>query len=326
MNNKILANKRKEIHGTNVLQKILPFVSLVLLIVIFSLASPNFLSMNNLSGILISTAVTGVLAIAVTFVIISGGIDLSIGTLMSFTSIITAVIIVWWKLPVLIGVIGGILVGALVGFFNGIAVVKMKIPPFVATLGMMMIVRGLSLVITDAAPIYFTDIPVFQEISLGNIYGFFVKNGVLIFFALAIIAHFVLSKTILGRYTFAIGGNREAARLSGVKVDLWNSSVYVLTGGIVGVAGVLMASRLNSANPALGFGYELDAIAAAVIGGASLSGGRGTIVGSVIGAFIMSVLLNGLRMLSVPPEWQIVLSGAIIIGAVFIDQLRMRRG
>jgi ribose transport system permease protein len=194
---------------------------------------------------------------------------------------------------------------------------------------MMLILKGLSLVISGTKPIYFNDTPGFNQIALGSAIGSVfpgvpVPNGVLILFAVALLAAFVLSKTALGRYTFALGSNEEAVRLSGVNVDRWKIAVYATAGGICGVAGLLIASRLNSAQPALGQGYELDAIAAVVIGGTSLSGGRGTVLGTLIGALIISVLANGLRILSVPQEWQTVVTGSIIILAVYADILRRR--
>ena len=170
----------------------------------------------------------------------------------------------------------------------------------------------------------------FDKISLGSfvetVLPFLpIPNGALIFFIVAVLASIVLNKTALGRYTFALGSNEEAVRLSGVNVDRWKVIIYSFSGGICGIAGLLIASRLNSAQPALGQGYELDAIAAVVIGGTSLAGGSGTILGTIIGAFIMSVLTNGLRILSVAQEWQTVITGVIIIAAVVIDQLRHRR-
>jgi ribose transport system permease protein len=206
----------------------------------------------------------------------------------------------------------------------------MKIPPFIATLGMMLMLKGLSLVISDTRPIYFNDTPGFTDISRGSIIGSIIPglpipNGVLILFLVAIAVSYILGRTILGRYTFALGSNEEAVRLSGVNTDAWKMAIYALAGGICGIAGLLIASRLNSAQPALGLGYELEAIAAVVIGGTSLAGGRGTILGTLIGALIMSVLTNGLRILSVAQEWQTVVTGAIIILAVYADMLRRRR-
>ncbi|UGB29314.1 ABC transporter permease [Metabacillus sp. B2-18] len=311
---------------SGMLQQLLAFASLILLVIIFSLASPNFLQFSNIVGILLSTAVIGILALGATFVIITGGIDLSVGTVMTLCSVMTGVFITMWGVPTLIGVIGGILTGAFCGFLCGLAISKMKIPPFIATLAMMMIAKGLALVISGTKPIYFTDSPGFSDISLGNIIpGFGIPNGVIIFFAVAIIGSLILSKTIIGRYNFALGSNEEATRLSGVNVDRWKIIIYTMAGVFTGIAGVLMASRLNSAQPALGMGYELEAIAAVVIGGTSLSGGKGTIVGTVIGALIMSVLTNGLRILSVPQEWQTVVVGFVIILAVYADILRRKK-
>jgi ribose transport system permease protein len=312
----------------NAMQKVLAFASLIAMLVIFSLASPNFFQTQNLIAIMLATAVNGVLAIGVTFVIVTSGIDLSIGTLMTFCAVITGVVLTNWHMPIWLGVLAALATGALVGTASGWLIAKLKLPPFIATLGMMNITKGLSLIIAHSRPIYFNDTPGFANISLGsilNIPGFAVPNAVFIFFALAILMSFVLNKTILGRYTFALGSNEEAARLSGVNVDRWKIAIYALAGAICGVAGILIGSRLNSAQPALGQGYELDAIAAAVIGGTSLSGGEGTILGTVIGAFIMSVLTNGLRILSVPQEWQTVVTGLIIIFAVYADILRRRK-
>ncbi|WP_153730587.1 ABC transporter permease [Sporosarcina obsidiansis] len=307
------------------IQQILAFASLIALIIFFSLASGSFLQYSNIIGILLSTAVIGILALGATFVIITGGIDLSVGTVMTLSSVMIGVIVVDGGMPIWVGIVGGILTGALCGLLSGFAIAKLNIPPFIATLAMMMIAKGLALVISSAAPIYFSDHPSFTKISLGSITpGIEVPNAILIFFIMAIIGGIILSKTILGRYNFAIGSNEEATKLSGVNVNFWKMSIYTLAGAFTGVAGVLMAARLNSAQPALGQGYELEAIAAVVIGGTSLSGGKGTIVGTVIGALIMSVLTNGLRIMSIPQEWQTVVVGLVIILAVYADTLRKK--
>jgi ribose transport system permease protein len=311
-------------------QKLLAFASLIALLVGFTLASPNFMQMSNIIAILQATSVNGVLAIGVTLVIITGGIDLSVGTLMTFCSVIAGVVLTYWGLPLPVGIVAAIAAGTLCGLASGTFVAKMKIPPFIATLGMMLMLKGLSLVISDTRPIYFNDTPGFTDISRGSIIGSIIPelpipNGVLILFIVAIAVSYILGRTILGRYTFALGSNEEAVRLSGVNTDAWKMAIYALAGGICGIAGLLIASRLNSAQPALGLGYELEAIAAVVIGGTSLAGGRGTIMGTLIGALIMSVLTNGLRILSVAQEWQTVVTGAIIILAVYADMLRRRR-
>jgi ribose transport system permease protein len=315
---------------SDAIQRLLAFGALIVMVIFFSLASPNFLTAGNIVGILLSTAVVGVLALGATFVIISGGIDLSVGTVMTLSAVMTAVIITNMGLPVPVGIVGGILTGGVAGAFNGLLIARFKIPPFIATLGTLNIARGLALVMSDLAPIYFNDTPEFSGTAMGSIIGsilpaFAVPNIVLVLFGAALLASLVLTRTVLGRYTFAIGSNEEAARLSGVSVRRWKAGVYILCGLFAGLAGVMIGARLNSAQPSLGFGYELDAIAAAVIGGTSLSGGEGSILGTVIGAFIISTLTNGLRILSVPQEWQTVVTGGIVILAVYLDIVRRRQ-
>jgi ribose transport system permease protein len=317
---------------SNATQRILAFGALILLFVAFSLASPVFYSFNNVSGILLATAVNGVLALGATFVIITGGIDLSVGTVMTFAAVVTALFIgddqhiLGINYPLIVGVLAGILAGALCGLTNGFFIAKLKIPPFITTLGMMYITKGLSLVLSHLKPIYFNSNPGFRDIAMGSIIPqIAIPNAVFIMFGAAVIAGLILGKTILGRYNVALGSNEEATRLSGVNTDRWKMAIYTLCGTFAGLGGVLMASRLNSAQPALGSGYELDAIAAVVIGGTSLAGGEGTILGTIIGAFVKSVLDNGLRIINVPQEWQIVVTGGIVIGAVYLDIVRRRR-
>ncbi|NOU91481.1 ABC transporter permease [Paenibacillus sp. LMG 31460] len=315
---------------TGAAQKLLAFASLIMLVIIFSVSSSNFFQFNNIVAIMLSTAVIGVLALGSTFVIITSGIDLAVGTVMTFSSVMAGVIITTWHLPMPLGIIGGIATGAVCGLISGLLVAKMKIPPFIATLAMMMVTKGLSLVISGTKPIYFNDTPAFSQISMGSILnsiipGFEIPNAILVFFGAAIIASIILSRTIIGRYNFALGSNEESTRLSGVNVDYWKIVIYSLTGVFSGIAGIMMASRLNSAQPALGSGYELEAIAAVVIGGTSLSGGKGSILGTVIGALIMSVLTNGLRILSVKQEWQTVIVGVVVVLAVYADMIRRRK-
>lgn len=328
------AIKKKNIRKAP-LQKVVIFVGLIALFLAFSILSPNFLTVSNLSGILLATMINGLLACGATYIIINGGIDLSIGTNMTVTGVLMGMLIVKAGLPLELGVLCGVGIGALIGLLNGIMVTRMKLPPFIATLGMQMVTKGVAIVLTNGTPIYFTDYPNYQKLAGGSVLqdllaklgleNINIPNGVLIMFAVAIIMAYVLSRTRLGRYLYAIGSNREAARLSGVKVWNWEMLAYVIGGTMSGIAAVLMSSRLNSANPSLGSGYEMDAVAACVIGGASLAGGEGSISGTIIGAFIISVLTNGLRIMSVPTEWQTVLTGLIIIVAVFLDMLRKRK-
>jgi ribose transport system permease protein len=317
--------KKKRINS-NALQQVLAFASLIVLILIFSISSSNFFQFDNIIGILLSTAVVGILALGATMIIVTSGIDLSVGTVLTLSSVMTGVFAVNLGFPVWAAVIGGIVTGAVTGLVSGTAIAKLKIPPFIATLAMMMIAKGLALVISKATPIYFTSLPSFNKIAMGSIIpGSGIPNAIFIFFGMAILASLILNKTIIGRYTFALESNEEATRLSGVNVNKWKVIIYMIAGAFTGVAGIVMASRLNSAQPALGAGYELEAIAAVVIGGTSLSGGKGTILGTVIGALIMSVLTNGLQILSVPQEWQTVVVGAVILLAVYTDVLRNKK-
>jgi ribose transport system permease protein len=323
-------SQRKSLFRSDAMQRVLAFGALIVMFIVFSLASPNFFQFNNIVGILLATAVNGVLALGVTFVIITGGIDLSVGTVMTFAAVIAGLVVANMGLPVIVGVLAALAAGAVCGAGNGLIIAKMKLPPFIATLGMFYVTKGLALVISGLKPIYFTDAPSFANIAMGSVLGaiipgFAIPNAVIILFGAAAVAAFVLGKTILGRYTFALGSNEEATRLSGVNVDAWKIAVYTLCGAFAGLAGVLISSRLNSAQPALGAGYELDAIAAAVIGGTSLRGGEGTIMGTIIGAFVISTLTNGLRILSVPQEWQTVITGGIVILAVYLDIIRRRQ-
>lgn len=325
----VAQTRTRSLFRADAAQKLMAFAGLIALFVVFSLASPNFFTFDNIIGILLATAVNGILALGVTFIIVTGGIDLSLGTVMTLAAVMAGVVVTNLGMPIPLGILAALVTGAFAGLLNGAAISKMKIPPFIATLGMMMIAKGLALVISQAKPIYFNDTPTFRQLAMGSILGriipgFNVPNAVLVLFLAAVIATLVLSKTILGRYAVALGSNEEATRLSGVNVDRWKMAIYALGGTFSGLAGVIMAARLNSAQPALGAGYELDAIAAAVIGGTSLSGGDGTILGTIIGAFIISVLTNGLRILSVPQEWQMVVTGAIVIFAVYSDIIRRR--
>ena len=306
------------------LQQMLAFGTLIALVIIFFIASPRFLTISNISSILLSTAVIGILAVGTTFVIITGGIDLSLGTAMTLCSVVTGLLLTDAGLPLPVGVLGGIAMGALIGLINGFNVAILGLPPFIATLSMMLVAQGLALVLSGVAPIYFTEVPGFSKIALGEIIPS-IPNAVLILFLLALVAGVILRKTMLGRMTYAIGSNEEATRLSGINTRRWLLIIYTMAGVATGIAGVVLAARLNSAQPQLGVGYELQAIAAVIIGGTSLLGGRGSILGTIIGALIMSVLINGLRILAIQTEWQTVVVGLVVLIAVFADNLRKRR-
>lgn len=308
------------------LQQLLAAASLIVIVAFFSFASSHFFTANNLVSILTAATVTGILALGTTFVIITGGIDLSIGTGMVLCGVMAGVFLTYWGWPLWAGVAATILFGGIIGLVNGVNVSVLGIPPFIATLGMMLIAAGLSLVISGTKPIYFNDTPEFQQImNLSIIPGLRFPLGVAIFIVMIVVAAVLLSKTIVGRYAFSIGSNEAATALSGINVQRWKIVIYTMAGLFVGLAGVLSASRLSSAQPTGGLGLELEAIAAVVIGGTSLQGGKGSIVGTVIGALIMAVLTNGLRITSVPQEWQSVAVGIVILVAVYLDMLRRRR-
>lgn len=306
-------------------QQFLAFGGLILIFLFFSIISPHFMTFSNVMSILLSTVVIGTLAIGTTFVVASAGIDLSLGTGMALCAVMAGVFITYWGMPVPLGVAMTILFGGLIGFINGFNITILKIPAFIATLAMMMVAKGLALVISGSTPIYFSDTPSYYMISSGNIIpGLEIPNAVLLWVVVIVVAGLILSKTLFGRYVYAIGSNEDATALSGINVRRWKMAIYTFGGLFIGLAGVFISARLNSAQPALGMGYELKAIAAVVIGGTSLFGGVGTITGTVIGALIMSVLTNGLQIISVPQEWQTVVLGAVILGAVYLDSFRRK--
>ncbi|HWM35545.1 MAG TPA: ABC transporter permease [Streptomyces sp.] len=287
-------------------RQLLAFASLVAIFVFFSVASPNFLNYSNVTSMLFSTVVIGTLALGATFVIVTGGIDLSVGTGMALCAVMGGVMIVNTGLPVWLGVLGTLLFGGLIGLVNGLNVTVLKLPPFIATLAMMLVAQGLALVISGSAPIYFSADSGYAAISTGSIIpGADFPNAVVIFAVAAVLGGVVLNKTLLGRYTYSIGSNEEATALSGIDVRKWKILIYVLSGLFIGLAGVLISARLGSAQPATGMGYELQAIAAVVIG-----------------ALIISVLNNGLQITSVPQEWQNVILGCVIVAAVYADKAR----
>lgn len=307
------------------LQQFLAFASLIVIFVFFSTANSNFFNYANITSILFSTVVIGTLALGTTFVIITGGIDLSIGTGMTLCAVVSAILIVNVGLPVPLGVLGAICFGGLIGLVNGFNISFLKLPPFIATLAMMLVAQGLSLVLSHTRPIYFSKQPTYTKISTGKLIpGLGLPNAVIILAIVAVVAGVLLNRTILGRYTYSIGSNEEATALSGIDVRKWKIIIYTLAGLFTGLAGVMLSARLGSAQPAGGTGYELQAIAAVVIGGTSLSGGKGSIVGTIIGALIISTLNNGLQIMSIPQEWQNVILGGVILVAVYADMARKR--
>jgi ribose transport system permease protein len=296
-------------------------VVLVVLIVALSILSPYFLSISNFLNILLATSVIGVLAIGATFIISSAGLDLSIGSVVGFAGVVGALAVEQLELPWWTGIIGCLLAGALVGAVNGLLVTRAKIPAFIVTLGMLGVARGAALVLTDGKPIYgLAD----QLVYLGQGRPFGIPAPVIVFLVVAALAHYLLSRTRFGRYTLVIGDNEAAARVTGIPLAAQRLKLYTLSGTLAGLAGLLFMARVNAGDPTAGYNYELTAITAAIIGGTNLFGGRGTVLGTLIGALIMGVLQNGLNLLAVQSFYQQMAIGAVLILAVWLD--RINRG
>ncbi|WP_329461947.1 ABC transporter permease/substrate-binding protein [Streptomyces sp. NBC_01431] len=319
-------NNRTGASGAAVVRRLLldngALSALVVLVVAMALLSGDFLTTQNLLNVGVQAAVTAILAFGVTFVIVSAGIDLSVGSVAALSATVLAWSATSEGVPVWLAVLMAVATGAACGLVNGVLVSYGKLPPFIATLAMLSVGRGLSLVISQGSPIAFPD-PVSV---LGDTLGGWLPAPVLVMIAAGLVTALVLSRTYLGRSMYAIGGNEEAARLSGLRVKRQKLAIYALSGLFAAVAGIVLAARLVSAQPQAAQGYELDAIAAVVIGGASLSGGVGKASGTLIGALILAVLRNGLNLLSVSAFWQQVVIGVVIALAVLLDTLRRRAG
>ncbi|MBY4618089.1 ABC transporter permease [Rhizobium redzepovicii] len=292
----------------------------LLLCVFFSVSNEFFLTWNNLSNVLRQSSINGILAVGVTFVVLTGGIDLSVGSVMALAGAVAGSLLTLASpYPLPIGLVTGFLVGGACGLLSGSLVAYLRLPSFVATLGMLSMARGLTLIYTDGRPIP-NLMPSFKWIGGGSVAG--VPVPALILFAVFALAWICLKHTPFGRYVHAVGGNERAARASGVSTNVIKSAAYVVSGVLAGLAGLLLTARTTAALPQAGVGYELDAIAAVVIGGTSLAGGRGTLVGSLFGALIIGTLNNGMDLLGISSNYQQFLKGAIIILAVVVDRSR----
>lgn len=302
------------------IQRMLPFATLLSLFVVLSVVSPSFLTSTNLASVVRQTAVINIMALGMTMVIVAGGIDLSVGSILAFGGLMGTMALERGvaALPaVLVGVAGG----AGWGFLNGFLTTRLKISPFIVTLGTLGIVRGITLIISDGLPVH--NLPSsFSYLGEGTLAGVPFVLWLLLGSALAV--HFILEHTVLGRAAFAIGSNPEAAYYAGISLAFHTTAVYTLCGALTGLAGMIEASRLMTGQPTAGQGYELQAIAAVVIGGGSLRGGEGTVAGTLIGALIMGLLSNGSDLLGISPYLQQAIIGAVIILAVTVDELRKR--
>jgi len=288
--------------------------------IFFTFANQYFLTWDNWLNLLRQSSINGILAIGVTFVILIKGIDLSVGSVMALAGMIAASLVTSKNEHfVLVAVLAGLGIGAALGLVNGVIVARINVPPFVATLGMLSMARGMTLIFSQGRPIPNLSAP-FRWIGGGDLFGLPVP--VLILFLVFGIGWVVLSYTTFGRYIYAVGGNEKAARTSGVSTRMVTASTYVISGLLAGLAGLVLTSRTTAALPQAGIGYELDAIAAVVIGGTSLAGGRGSLVGTLFGALIIGTINNGMDLMGVSSYYQQLLKGAIIVAAVIADQFR----
>lgn len=303
------------------LQRLLPFFTLILLFIGLTIATPHFLTSVNLASVARQTAVINIMALGMTLVIISGGIDLSVGSMLAIAGLFGTMAIKDGK-PILLGIAIGIGCGLICGLFNGVMITRLRISPFIVTLGTLEAYRGLALVVSKGLPVH--GIPdAFSFLGDGDLLG--IPFSLWVLALCAVLMHFLLENTKLGRYAFAIGSNSSAAYYAGVPIKFHLTAVYGIAGMLTGLAGMIEASRLMTGQPTAGQGYELQAIAAVVIGGGSLAGGEGSVIGTLIGAFIMGLLSNGSDLLGINPYWQQVIIGAVIIAAVAFDELRKRK-
>lgn len=305
------------IHPRTFLSKYGIYFAFLLLTAILAIISPPFLTPSNIINILRQISVNGTIAVGMTLVIITTGIDLSVGSVVALSAVIATSYAHPGEYPLIVPLALGLLAGLACGAINGVLIAKKKLAPFIVTLGMMTAARGIGLVYTNGQPVN----------NLSNSYnqiggGYFLEIPlpVLIFLGVSLCGAFILRYTRFGRYVYAVGGNELAAKVSGVNTDRIIITVYAITGALAGLAGIVLSSRIMSASPSMGQGYELDAIAAVVIGGTSLSGGVGTIAGTVVGALIIGVMNNGLDMLNVSSYWQLIVKGLIIVLAVLLDK------
>lgn len=310
-------------------QKLIAFLALVILYVAFGLINPSFRSWSTLVNIFDASYYIGLMAIGVTFAITSDGIDLSIGTVLMCSSLISGYLVTKFNLPVVLGLLLSILIGMLFGLLNGILVAYMGLPPFIATLGSMMLSKGIGSVVTKAQSVTWPQATSeqgwFRSIFRINQNGVLIPTGFILLIAVAVIAAIFLNKTRPGRYIQALGSNSEATRLSGVNVAKWRTLAYVISGTLAGLAGLAYASIYSTVLPGGGAGFELDAIAGVVIGGTSMSGGYGTISGTLIGVFIMAVLKTGLPFIGLQTHYQQIATGIVLVFAVYMDVLNRKK-
>lgn len=295
-------------------------IGLIVFSLIIAIFNDRFLTVGNILNVLRQTSINSVIAAGMTFIILTGGIDLSVGSTLALTGAIMASLLSA-GVPLPIAILLTIALGAFIGFLNGLIIAKGKVQPFIATLAMMTIIRGATLIFTNGRPISTGDFPgadQFYWLGSGRLFG--IPAPIYVTILIFVLAYYLLKHTSLGRYVYALGGNEEATKLSGINVDLIKYKVYAISGALAAVAGLIVTARLSSAQPQAGSGYELDAIAAVVLGGTSLAGGKGGVIGTIIGALIIGILNNALNLMDVTSYYQLLAKGIVILIAVLIDR------
>lgn len=302
------------------LMKYKSIIGLILFSAVITIINPSFISVSNILNVLRQTSINSIIAAGMTFVILTGGIDLSVGSVLAITGAIAAAMIAA-GIDISIVFTVSILLGAIIGAMNGLIISKGKVQAFIATLAMMTLARGYTLVFTDGKPIGISagnNADIFTTIGTGYILG--IPIPIYITALVFMLAYYILKHTRFGRYVYAIGGNEEATKLSGINVDKIKIYVYAISGALSALAGIIVTSRLSSAQPQAGSGYELDAIAAVILGGTSLAGGRGNIFGTIVGALIIGILNNSLNLMNVSSYYQLLAKGSVILIAILLDR------
>ena len=313
-----LQNANKKMTTSQFFEKFATLIGLLVVILIFSMLKPKFLDVSNIFNLLRQASINGLLALGMTYVVLTGGIDLSVGSILGASGIFAALVAQNQEIPWFVAVLAGLAIGLLLGTINGVVVSWLKVPAFVATLGMLSVARGITYLASNAQPV-----PGLSEgfLKIGGGSVGIIPIPVIILAVVFIICSIVLYRTKYGRYIYGVGGNARAARVSGINVKKITCSAYMIAGVLAGLAGVVLTSRVSSGLAMAGQNYETDAIAAVVMGGTSLAGGKGRLWGTLIGVLIIAVLNNGLDMMAVSSYWQLIIKGTIIVAAVMMDSL-----
>lgn len=292
---------------------------IIALIIVFTLLNPAFLSVYNFMNIVRQIAMVGIISVGFTFVLIGGGLDLSVGAQIAFMNVCVATMITNWGFPTIVAVVVGLVLTTMIGLFNGYVISKTSIPPLIATLAMQTILRGAGYIISGGYPIY--GIPEsIKFLGQGYIFGVIPVPG-LVLIVIVLLGSFLLNRTYLGRHFYALGSNAEATRLAGINIHLTRTITYGMLGLLTGLAGLIMLGRVGSAQPNIAANYEMNALTACVIGGVSINGGKGTVLGALLGAIVIGILNNGMSLAGANEYWQMVITGSVLLAVVLFDSL-----